>query len=458
MSASDERRGTFGSGLGFILAAAGSAVGLGNIWGFPTQVGRGGGAAFVLLYLLCVFFICGPILIAELALGRRARRDPVGTFKMLGPGTSWWLVGALGVLAGVGILSFYSVIAGWTLGYLWFTSTGQVTGTAEEIGAFFGRFTANPLLNIGLTFMMLALTAAVIAGGVRSGIERVTKALMPSLFILMLVLALRALTLPGASEGLTYYLQPNAERVFDIATLNAALGQAFFSLSLGMGTMITYGSYLRRSDSIVRSAMWVVVLDTLVAMMAGFIIFPSGFSIPGFDPSSSGPGLIFTVLPRLFASLPGGQLFGGAFFLLLFVAALTSTISLLEVPVAHVIDKYGWSRHRAVVLVTIVTGALAVPSVLSQGATPALSSLPGVGIDFLTLMATIWNNFALPIGGLFIAIFVGWRWRGNGAMTELTAEGATFPGARLWLFLVRYVCPIAIFLIIVLTIRGMVGA
>lgn len=458
MSAAGEHRGTFGSGLGFILAAAGSAVGLGNIWGFPTQVGRGGGAAFVLLYLLCVFFICGPILIAELALGRRARRDPVGTFKTLGPGTSWWIVGALGVLAGVGILSFYSVIAGWTLGYLWFTSTGQVTGTAEEIGQFFGRFTADPLLNIGLTFTMLGLTAAIIAGGVRSGIERVTKALMPSLFVLMVILAVRAVTLPGASEGLTYYLQPHTERVFNIATLNGALGQAFFSLSLGMGTMITYGSYLQRGDSIVRGALWVVVLDTAVALMAGFIIFPSGFSIPGFDPSASGPGLIFTVLPRLFASLPGGQLFGGAFFLLLFMAALTSTISLLEVPVAHVIDKYGWSRHRAVVVITIATAALAVPSVLSQGASPAMSTLPGLGIDFLTLMATIWNNFALPIGGLFIAIFVGWRWRAGGAMAEITAEGALFPGAAVWLFLVRYVCPLAIFLIIVFTIRGMAGA
>ena len=455
MAATTHDRGTWGSGLGFIMAAAGSAVGLGNIWGFPTQVGRGGGAAFVVLYLLCVFFICAPIMIAEFAIGRRARKDPVGSFETLRPGSRWWLAGALGVLAGVGILSFYSVIAGWTLAYLWFTATGQVTGTPEQIGQFFSTFTANPAMNLALTLAVLVTTAVIILGGVRSGIERVTKALMPTLFVLMIVLALRAATLPGAAEGYAYYLRPAPERIFDIAVLNAALGQAFFSLSLGMGAMITYGSYLGRREQIARSAMWVVALDTAVALLAGFIIFPSGFSIPGFDPSASGPGLIFAVLPRLFASLPGGALFGAAFFLLLFMAALTSTISLLEVPVAHVIDKYRWPRRQAVLAVTAFTAVLAIPSVLSQGAVAGLGRLPGLGVDFLTLMATIWNNFALPIGGLLTAVFVGWVWRTDQAMAELTAEGAPFPAARLWSFLIRYVCPVAIFLIIVFTILGM---
>ena len=458
MIATGTDRGTWGSGFGFILAAAGSAVGLGNIWGFPTQVGRGGGAAFVVLYLLCVFFICAPILIAELALGRRARKDPVGSFETIRPGTAWWMAGALGVLAGVGILSFYAVIAGWTAAYLWFTATGQVTGTPDEIAQFFGNFTASPGLNLSLTFGVLLVTAAVIAGGVRSGIERVSKALMPALFVLLLILALRAVTLPGAAEGLAYYMRPEPARVFDITVLNAALGQAFFSLSLGMGAMITYGSYLGRRVAIGRAAAWVVVLDTLVALLAGFIIFPSGFSIPDFDPTTSGPGLIFTVLPRLFASLPGGTLFGGAFFLLLFVAALTSAISLLEVPVAYVIDKHGWPRRRAVALVVTIVAMLAVPSIMSQGATAALTRLPGVGMDFLTLMSTVWNNFALPIGGLLTAIFVGWVWRADLALGELQAEGAWFPFAGVWAFMLRYLSPFAIFLIIVFTIRGMMGA
>jgi NSS family neurotransmitter:Na+ symporter len=450
-------RGAWGSRLGFILAAAGSAVGLGNIWGFPTQVGRGGGAAFVVLYLICVVLICAPIMIAEIAIGRRAQKDPVTAFRVIRPGSAWWLTGLLGVLAGVGILSFYSVIAGWTIAYIWYTATGAVTGSQEQIGAFFGVFVRKPWLNFGLTFTVLAVTAMVIAGGVRSGIERVTKVLMPLLLLLLLLLAGRAITLPGADAGLSYYLRPDFSRIWDISILNAALGQAFFSLSLGMGAMITYGSYLTRKEHIGVSAMWVVLLDTSVALLAGFIIFPAGFSIPNFDPSSEGAGLIFTVLPRLFDTLPGGQLFGGAFFVLLAMAALTSTISLLEVPVAHLIDAYGWTRRNAVLVLTGLTALLAIPSALSNGASPFLSALPLVGMSFLDLMATVWNEFALPIGGFLIAIFVGYIWRVDKALDELRADGAPFPLAGVWGALIRYVCPVAILLIIVFTFRSLAG-
>ena len=448
-------RGAWGSRLGFILAAAGSAVGLGNIWGFPTQVGQGGGAVFVLVYLVCVSFICFPIMIAELAIGRRAQKDPVGAFAVIKPGSPWWAVGALGVMAGVGILSFYSVIAGWTIAYIWFTGTGAVHGSQEAIGTFFSDFTANGPATILLTLVVLATTAAAIIGGVREGIERVTKALMPLLFLLLVVLAIRAVTLPGASAGLEYYLRPDFSRLFDVRVLSAALGQAFFSLSLGMGAMITYGSYLSKREGIAGAAAWVVCLDTAVALLAGFIIFPSGFSIEGFDPSASGPGLIFAVLPRLFATLPGGHLFGAAFFIMLFMAALTSTVSLLEVPVAYLIDSHRWTRRRAVLAVTAITFALSIPSALGNGAVALFGRLPGIGMDFLSLMATIWNNFALPIGGLFIAIFVGWIWRIDGALEELLAGQAWFPAARAWGFLIRFVCPVAIFLIIVFTIQGL---
>ncbi|MEX2179261.1 MAG: sodium-dependent transporter [Gemmatimonadaceae bacterium] len=449
-------RGAWGSRLGFILAAAGSAVGLGNIWGFPTQVGRGGGAAFVLLYLVCVFFICAPIMIAELAIGRRAQKDPMTAFRVIKPGGRWWLTGLLGILAGVGILSFYSVIAGWTLAYIWFAATGAV-GTGDQIGVFFGNFVGNAPVSIGLTVVILGITAVIILGGVRSGIERVTKVLMPLLLVLLIVLAVRAVTLPGAEQGLAYYLRPDMSKLLDINVVNAALGQAFFSLSLGMGAMITYGSYLTRSTSIGNAAMWVVILDTGVALLAGFIIFPAGFSIAGFDPSGGGPGLIFTVLPQLFDTLPGGHLFGATFFVLLTVAAITSTISLLEVPVAHLIDGRGWTRTRAVWVVTAITAALAIPSALSNGASSFFSALPGVGMSFLDLMATIWNEMALPIGGFFIAIFVGWVWKGDGALEELRAEGAGFPMAKLWGFLVRWVCPAAILLIIVVKIQSLMG-
>jgi neurotransmitter:Na+ symporter, NSS family len=450
-------RGAWGSRLGFILAAAGSAVGLGNIWGFPTQVGQGGGAAFVVVYLFCVALICAPIMIAEIVIGRRAQKDPVTAFSVIRPGTGWWLTGMLGVLAGVGILSFYSVIAGWTLAYIWYTGTGAVAGSQEAIGAFFSDFVSNAPLTIGLTLLVLAATATVILGGVRSGIERVTKVLMPALFALLVILAARAMTLPGAGAGLAYYLRPDTSRIWDIAVINAALGQAFFSLSLGMGAMITYGSYLTRRETIGAAAMWVVLLDTCVALLAGLIIFPAGFSIPGFDPATGGPGLIFAVLPRLFATLPGGHLFGAAFFILLLVAALTSTISLLEVPVAHLIDGHGWERRPAVFAVTGLTAVLAIPSALANGAVPFFTSLPGVGMGFLDLMATVWNNFALPIGGFLVAIFVGHVWRIDEALAELRAEGAPFPLAGLWGALIRYVCPLGILLIIVFTFRALAG-
>ena len=449
-------RGTWGSRTGFILAAAGSAVGLGNIWRFPTTVGQSGGAAFVVLYLICVFLICAPIMLAELALGRKAKSDPVRAFRAVRPGGPWWLTGLLGVLAGVGILSFYSIIAGWTIAYIYYVGTGAVGTDPQAVGAFFSGFIARPGLNIALAFVVLAVTAAVIIGGVRDGIERVTKALMPVLFGLLLILLVRALTLPGAGDGLAYYLRPEMNELFHVPVMNAALGQAFFSLSLGMGAMITYGSYLGPGENIARAAVWVVLLDTIVALLAGFIIFPAGFSIAGFDPSTSGPGLVFIVLPQLFGTMPFGELFGAAFFLMLTVAAITSTISLLEVPTAHLIDSHGWSRQRAVLVLTTVIFLLAVPSALANGASAFFSSLPGVGMDFLSLMNRIWSDFALPIGGFLLAIFVGHVWRADRALEELN-QGGRMPAAGLWTFLIRWVCPVAIGSIILFTLLDLVG-
>lgn len=447
-------RGNWGSRLGFILAAAGSAVGLGNIWGFPMQVGRGGGAIFVLLYLACVFLICFPIMIAELALGRSSGKSPIEAFAVTKPRTPWWVVGALGVMAGVGILSFYAVIAGWTLSYIFFTFTGAVSGTPEQIGQFFGAYVARGGINVTMSLAVLAVTATILLGGVQKGIERASKVMMPALLLLLVLLAIRAFTLPGAEAGIAYYLKPDFAEITNVQVINAALGQAFFSLSLGMGCMITYGSYLAKTENAVSSAAWVASLDTAVALLAGFIIFPAGFSIAGFDPSSSGPGLIFAVLPQLFASMPGGHLFGGLFFVLLGLAALTSTISLLEVPTAALVDR-GWDRKKAVLGLTLLITALAIPSVLSQGAVAGLTTVPFVEMDFLTLMATVWNNWALPIGGLLISIFVGWVWGADKALAELTVNGAKFPAANAWVFLIKYVSPLAILFVIVMTALGM---
>ena len=451
---SSSERGSWGSRAGFILAAAGSAVGLGNIWGFPTKVGQGGGAVFVLVYLFCVFFICAPILIAEMALGRGSERDPMGAYRFYRPNSSWWIVGGMGILCGVGILSFYSVIAGWTLAYIFYSLTGAVSGTEQQIADFFNRFTANGPLNVFLTFLFIAGTAAAILGGVRSGIERATKIMMPALFVILVLLAGYALTLPGASQGLAYYLRPDFSLALKPAVFNAALGQAFFSLSLGMGCLITYGSYLAKNESIGSSALWVVSLDTSVALLAGFVVFPTGFSIPGFDPSASGPGLIFSVLPRLFTTMPGGTLFGVAFFILLALAAFTSTISLLEVPVSHFIDEHRWTRKKAVGVLALVSFVLSIPSALGNGYVPALTNFvsPFWGGNFLGLMARIWNDFALPIGGFLTALFVGYVWRTENALKELTREGTWFPYPALWSFLIRFVSPVAIAFIIVATL------
>jgi NSS family neurotransmitter:Na+ symporter len=440
--------------MGFILAAAGSAVGLGNIWRFPVQVGQGGGAAFVLVYLACVVLICAPIMIAELAIGRRAQRDPIAAFGIIRPGSLWWITGLLGMLAGVGILSFYSVVAGWTVAYIYFTLSGAVADPATT-GEFFTAFIANAPVNILLAFVILAATAGIIIGGVREGIERITKVLMPTLFVLLAFLVIRALTLPGAGAGLEYYLRPDFSAI-DFPVVTAAMGQAFFSLSLGMGAMITYGSYLGRTENLSQAAGYVVALDTLVALMAGFIIFPVGFTLANFDPTTAGPGLVFVVLPQLFDTIPGGMLVGAAFFLMLTVAALTSTISLLEVPTSHLIDSHGWSRPKAVLTLTGITFALAVPSALANGASSFFTSLPGVNMGFLDLMDTVWGQFALVVGGVLIAVFTAWGWQTRNALEELHV-GGRMPMAGLWSFLIRWVCPAALLIIIIATIRSLIG-
>ncbi len=450
-------RGMWRSRTGFILAAAGSAIGLGNIWAFPTQVGRGGGAAFVLVYLICVGAICAPILIADTVLGRGSRRSPIGAFSHFSPpGSRWWLVGVLDVVSCVGVLTFYTVIGGWTLAYVWFSVTGSLVGDADAVGDLFARFTADGFISILCTTLFIGLTVASNIGGVSAGIERITKTLMPVLLGLLVFLAARALTLPGAAEGLAYYLRPDFSAALNMTVIGAALGQAFFSLSLGNGCMLTYGSYLSRSEGIAKSVMWIVILDTGIALLAGLIIFPAGFSLPNFDPATSGPGLIFNVLPQLFGTIPGGGLFGTAFFILLVMAALTSSIALLEVPVSNFVDR-GWSRRKSVLTVGLTVLVLAIPSALGNGAVGFLTDMvPAVwGTNYLGFMVTLWNNFSLPIGGLLVAVFVGYVWGINGAVEELVAENAWFPMPKLWGVLLRYVAPIAITGVLILAVTAM---
>lgn len=439
----------WGSKVAFILAAAGSAVGLGNIWGFPTVAAANGGGAFLLVYLICVALIGAPVMLAELTIGRRTQKNPVGAFRALSPGSGWVVVGGLGVLAGVVILSFYSVIAGWTLAYIWKAATGAFPPGADT-AAIFAGVAASPVNAIGYHLLFMAITVYVVLGGVREGIERWTKVLMPGLMILLILLVARAITLSGAGAGLEFYLNPDFSSITG-STVLAAAGQAFFSLSLGMGAMITYGSYISKKDDLVTSAIWVTGFDTLIAIMAGLIIFPTLFHA-GLDAGAGGPGMVFVVLTSLLSTIPpapvGGIIFGTLFFLLLFIAALTSSISLLEVGTAYLVDERRMSRRKAAVLFGGTAFVLGIPSALANGAVSFLSALPGIGTDFLTFLFTVFGQYALVIGALLISVFTAWIWGTTRAGDEVRANDGKFPLERIWIFLIRYVCPIGITLIL----------
>ena len=440
-------RGKWGSRLGFILAAAGSAVGLGNIWRFPYITGKNGGALFVLIYIGCVIILGLPVLLAELALGRATVKNPVGAFQAIRPGSRWHYTGYLGVVTAVMILSFYAVIAGWTVGYCIKTLSGQFAAVGKgEVAALFGEFVAAPWLQIALMAFFILLTIWIVSKGVAAGLEKFAKVLMPALFMLLLLLMAHSLSLPGAEKGLAFYLQPDFSEINGRVFLEA-MGQAFFSLSLGMGTMLTYGSYLAKKDRLVSSAVWVAVLDTSIAILAGFIIFPALFS-QNMAPDQ-GPGLVFAILPVIFAHIPGGMLFGTLFFLLLAVAALTSTISLLEVPVAFLIDEKKWPRRRAAWWVGAAALAFGIPSALSGGGVKFFSRLPLLHVDFLSLWDKVWGNISLSVGALLVSLFVAHVWTTANALEEITAGGARFRLARLWTVAIRYVCPFLILAVLV---------
>ncbi len=447
----EEVRGTWGSKVKFILAAAGSAIGLGNVWRFPTYTGLHGGAVFVLLYILAVCIVGIPLLIAELTIGRHTQKNPVGAFKKIFPKSGWVVVGFLGIITGVFILSYYSVIAGWVIGYVFVTASGSFKGGDEEvITKIFQDVTSNSFIPILLLFVVIAITTYIISRGVQKGIEGWTKVLMPMLFLLLIGLAIRSLTLPGASEGIHFYLAPDFSKINSMVILGA-IGQALFSLSLGMGTMLTYGSYLSKKENLFSSAIWVAFADTGVAFTAGLVIFPALFTIPGLSPAE-GPSLIFKVFPVIFSKISGGLIFGTAFFILLTIAAITSTISLLEVPTAYFVDEKNWKRWKAALLLGSISFLLGIPSALSMGGVKFLSSLPLLRIDFLSLMDIIWGNLSLIVGSLLIAIFVGWKWGVKNAIYEIESSGERFALKNLWEILIKFITPLAIIIILLNTI------
>lgn len=439
----NQERGQWSSKLGFILAGAGAAIGLGNIWRFPYITGENGGAAFVIIYLALVVFLGVPCLLAELALGRKTKLNPLGAFKQIRNKPLWVFAGFLGIITCLGILSFYGVIAGWTFGYIFKMLSGDAFG--------FQSFVSNPLVEIGLYAVFLVFTAAIVYGGVEKGIEKWSKILMPMLFVLMVGLIIYANSLEGSYKGIEFYLNPDFSEITS-KTILSAIGQAFFSLSLGMGMMVTYGSYLSKKENILVAGVSIALLDTLIAIMAGFVIFPALFAM-GENPAA-GPSLVFVVLPKLFMNMPAGIYIGALFFVLLSIAALTSTISMLEVPVAYFVDEKKVSRKKIVWLATAFTFIMGLPSALSQGSVDYFTNfalLPSElsSADFLSHMSFIFGDFAIVIGSLFLAIFVGWVWGAKNASDEILEGSPSFKYFKgFWEISIKYVTPLVIIIIL----------
>lgn len=439
----------FGSKIGAILAAAGSAVGLGNIWRFPYEAGNHGGAAFILVYLACVFILGMPIMIAEFTVGRRAKASTGKAFGILAPGTQWKWLGRLGVLSGLLILGYYSVVAGWTLEYIITSLSNGFAGKGpEDYVAIFQNFSQDPVRPIVWCLVFLFLTHFVIVKGVKDGIEKSSKVLMPILFILILVLAVCSMSLPDASKGLEFLLKPDFSKV-NADVFLGAMGQAFFSLSLGMGCLSTYASYFGSDTKMGKTALSVGVIDTMVAILAGLIIFPAAFSV-GIQPDA-GPSLIFITLPNVFQQAFGGvpflaMIFSLMFYVLLALAALTSTISLHEVVTSYLNEQFGMSRGRAAVWVTgfcVVTGVL---SSLSLGAWDDKF----FGLSFFDLLDFVTAKLMLPLSGLLVSLFVGWYLKRSLSYEELTNYGLQkAPYFPIYMFILRYLAPIAIVLIFV---------
>lgn len=445
-----KERGNFGSKLGVILASAGSAVGLGNIWRFPYETGNHGGAAFILIYLGCILLLGLPIMIAEFLIGRHSQANTARAYQILAPGTQWRWVGRMGVLAGFLILGYYSVVAGWTLEYIFEAVSNSFAGkTPAEFISSFQSFSSNPWRPaLWLTLFLLA-THFIIVKGVEKGIEKSSKIMMPTLFIIILILVGCSVTLPGAGKGIEFLLKPDFSKV-DGNVFLGAMGQAFFSLSLGMGCLCTYASYFSKNTNLTRTAFSVGIIDTFVAVLAGFIIFPAAFSV-GIQPDA-GPSLIFITLPNVFQQAFSGipilaYIFSVMFYVLLALAALTSTISLHEVVTAYLHEEFNFTRGKAARLVTTGCILLGILCSLSLGVTKEFTIF---GLGMFDLFDFVTAKMMLPLGGLLISIFTGWYLDKKLVWSEITNNGTLkVPTYKLIIFILKYVAPIAISVIFI---------
>jgi NSS family neurotransmitter:Na+ symporter len=436
----DNGRDSFSSRFAVIAAVAGSAIGLGNIWRFPYVAGENGGGAFLIIYLFFVLVIGIPVMTSEFIIGRAGQKNPYGSFRKLAPGKPWYLIGLMGVAAAFMILAFYTTVSGWTLEYFYQTLTGNLTGKSDaELTVMFDSFLKGSFRPVIWFLIFMGLTSFIIISGVKKGIERYTKLLMPVLFILLIALCIRSVTLEGAREGLNFLFYPDFSKITPKVILEA-LGQSFFSLSVGMGTLITYGSYISKSENLGSSALSVSIADTLIAIIAGIAIFPAVFALGGSP--ASGTGLVFIVLPGIFQKMPLGEIFQLLFFLLLAVAALTSTISVLEVIVAYLVEELKMTRRKATVAASLMVSVLGIVTVFSMG---SLSNFHIFGKNIFGLLEYLTSNIMLPLGGLFIVIFIGWSFSPKLTKAELTNEGRLKAGYfPVYMFIVRFVAPVAI--------------
>lgn len=427
----------FASKLGLIAAAAGSAVGLGNIWRFPSQVADGGGALFIILYIGCILFFGIPLMMGEFIIGRSGRANASGSLEKLAPGTSWKWVGRLGILTAFLILGFYMVVCAWTMEYIVQSVSGQLMA-ATNLTDNFNSLLQNSSRQIGWMLFFTILTAFFILSGVKRGIEQSAKILMPMLFLILVVLGIRSITLSGSAQGLTFLFKPNLESVKPTIFLDA-MGQAFFSLSLGMGAMTTYGSYFRDDSNLRQTAVQVSVLDGLVAILAGIVIFPAAFALTQSPDTivstlvAGGPGLLFITIPELFNHLPLSSLWSTLFFVLLAIAALTSTISLMEVVTSYLHEEFDMLRRNAVTFVAMGVAVLGVISSMSS--------------QFFDILDYATAKIMLPLSGLFISLFIGWYLDKKITAAQLTNDGTLSVSVRflkLYIFILKYVAPVAI--------------
>ena len=445
-------RETFGSRMGMLLAMAGSAIGLGNIWRFPYTLGQNGGAAFLLLYVLMLVLICLPVMISEYLLGRRGGSNPFRTFDILAPGTKWRWIGFMAVLSSACILSFYCVVGGWSVKYLADACSGVLMSFDGDYSDLFGSFISNPWKPLFYTLVFLGITGLIIALGVRKGIERMSKLMIKVLFLIIVLVVIRSLTLPGAMEGVRYMFVPDFSKV-TADTCIAAMGQAFFSLSIGCGCILTYASYVDKKENIAASSAWIAFFDTTFDIGAGLAIIPAVYAIAlmnGVDPDvSAGPGLVFITLPGVFKAMPLGGVAALLFFLALLLAAITSAISLMEVVVAFIIEELRRSRVHAVVTCFLLCGGVGVFCSLSFG---PLEGFKLFGLSVFDFFDYITSNIMLPAGGLLLAVFAGWRLKRANYLDELTNSGNL--NIPRWLsltiyYLLKLVAPLAISLIFI---------